>query len=140
MEKSVFIGSYDKTDMLIFVAKILTLMGKKVILVDTTILKKSRYVVPTMVNEKQYITTYEGIDVAIGFENFEAIKKYQTEKDWTFDRSDDYILEHSKHWISISKEYEKECKELNIWFVDTSFDREEVLNHTLESIEEMIIK
>ena len=79
MEKSVFIGSYDKTDMLIFVAKILTLMGKKVILVDTTILKKSRYVVPTMVNEKQYITTYEDIDVAIGFENFEAIKKYQTE-------------------------------------------------------------
>lgn len=77
MKKYVFIGAYDKTDMLIYVAKILTLLGKKVILIDTTVLKKSRYVVPTMVNEKQYITTYEDIDVAIGFENFDAIRKYE---------------------------------------------------------------
>ncbi len=77
MKKIVFIGSYDKTDMLIYVAKILTLMGKKVIFIDTTLLKKSRYIVPTMVQEKKYITTYEDIDVAIGFENFEAIEQYQ---------------------------------------------------------------
>lgn len=77
MKKHVFIGAYDKTDMLIYVAKILTLMGKKVILIDTTLLKKSRYVVPTMLQEKQYITNYEDIDIAIGFENFESIKKYQ---------------------------------------------------------------
>ncbi len=77
MKKYVFVGSYDKTDMLIYAAKILTLMKKKVILIDTTILKKSRYVVPTMLKEKQYITSYEDIDVAIGFENFEAIRKYQ---------------------------------------------------------------
>ena len=77
MKRIVFIGAYDKTDMLLYVAKILTLMGKKVILIDTTILKKSRYIVPTMIQEKQYITTYEDIDVAIGFESFEAIQKYQ---------------------------------------------------------------
>lgn len=77
MKKIVFIGTYDKTDMLLYVAKILTLMGKKVLLIDTTILKKSRYIVPTMIQEKQYVTTYEDIDVAIGFENFEAIQKYQ---------------------------------------------------------------
>ena len=35
MKKIVFIGTYDKTDMLLYVAKILTLMGKKVILIDT---------------------------------------------------------------------------------------------------------
>ena len=79
MKKYVFIGTYDKTDMLIYAAKILTLMDKKVILIDTTLLKKSRYVVPTMVQERQYITNFEGIDVAIGFENFEAIKKYEQE-------------------------------------------------------------
>lgn len=79
MKKYAFIGAYDKTDMLIYVAKILTLMGKKVMLVDTTLLKKSRYIVPTMVQEKQYITTFEDIDIAIGFENFEAISRYQRE-------------------------------------------------------------
>lgn len=73
-------------------------------------------------------------------EHFNEIRKYQTEKDWTYDRSDEHILKHSKLWISKSKEYEKECGELNIWFVDTSFNREEVLNQTLESIEEMMFK
>lgn len=77
MKKNVFIGSYDKTDMLLYVAKILTLLGKKVILIDTTVLKKSRYIVPTMVHEKQYITNFQDIDVAIGFDSFESIAKYQ---------------------------------------------------------------
>lgn len=73
-------------------------------------------------------------------EHFNEIKKYQTKKDWTYYRSDEHLLEHSKRWIAKSIEYEKECKALNIWFVDTSFNREEVLNHTLESIGEMILK
>lgn len=77
MKKYVFIGAYDKTDMLIYIAKILTLMNKKVLIVDTTLLKKSRYIVPAMVQEKQYITNYEEIDFAIGFESFEEIAKYQ---------------------------------------------------------------
>lgn len=80
MKKYVFVGSYDKTDMLLYAAKILTLMNKKVLLIDTTILKKSRYIVPTMINEKQYITSYEGIDVAIGFDSFASIKQYQVQK------------------------------------------------------------
>ena len=77
MKKFVFIGAYDKTDMLLYISKLLTLLGKKVLIVDTTLVKKSRYVIPTMVQEKQYVTTYEDIDIAIGFESFEAIKKYQ---------------------------------------------------------------
>ena len=77
MKKVAFIGAYDKTDMLIYLAKILTLMNKKVLLVDNTTLKKSRYIVPTMIQEKKYITNYEDIDVAIGFESLEEIKKYQ---------------------------------------------------------------
>ena len=77
MKKYVFIGTYDKTDMLIYISKMLTLLDKKVLLVDTTILKKTRYVVPTMIHENKYITNFEGIDIAIGFENLEAIRKYQ---------------------------------------------------------------
>ena len=77
MKKYVFMGAYDKTDMLIYIAKLLTLLNKKVLIVDTTVLKKSRYIVPTMVQEKKYITNYEGIDFAIGFENFETLVQYQ---------------------------------------------------------------
>ncbi len=77
MEKIAFVGSYDKTDMLIYIAKILTVLGKKTILIDTTVLQKSRYIIPAIKPLKQYITTFEKIDVAIGFENFEQIKQSQ---------------------------------------------------------------
>ena len=78
MKKIAFIGSYDKADMIICIAKILTLMKKKVIVIDSTALSKTRYIVPTMQASKQYITTFENVDVAIGFENFEQIKAYNS--------------------------------------------------------------
>lgn len=76
MKKVAFIGSYDKADMIICIAKLLTIMKKKVIVIDATALSKTRYIVPTMQSTKQYITTYENVDVAIGFENFEQIEAY----------------------------------------------------------------
>ena len=36
MDKIAFIGSYDKADMIIYVAKILTFLGKKVLVIDAT--------------------------------------------------------------------------------------------------------
>lgn len=71
-----FIGAYDKTDFMIYVAKALTMLEKKIIIVDSTSIQKARYIVPAINPTKAYVTEYEGIDVAIGFENFEEIKKY----------------------------------------------------------------
>lgn len=86
MEKIAFIGSYDKADLIIYVAKILANMGKKVLVVDTTILQKTRYIVPTMQAPKQYITTFEEVDIAIGFQTFEQIKQYKAmDKDEEFE-------------------------------------------------------
>lgn len=79
MEKVAFVGSYDKTDMLLYMAKILTILNKKVIVIDTTALQKSRYIIPAMKPLKKYITTFQGVDIAIGFENLEDIKQYQKE-------------------------------------------------------------
>ncbi len=76
MRKIGFIGAYDKTDLIINVAKILTTTTKKVLIVDATILQKSRYIVPVINPTKMYVTEYEDIDVAIGFSNFDDIKKY----------------------------------------------------------------
>lgn len=76
MKKIGFIGAFEKTDMIIYTAKILTEVGKKVLVVDTTILQKARYIVPTISPTKTYITEYEEIDVAIGFEDFESLNRY----------------------------------------------------------------
>lgn len=86
MKKIGFIGAYDKIDMIIYTAKILTLCDKKVLVVDSTINQKARYIVPTMKQENSYITNYEGIDIAIGFKNYEQMKQYlQVQGDLPYD-------------------------------------------------------
>ena len=76
MVKINFIGEYDKTDYIMYIAKILTEMKKKVIIVDATITQKSKYVIPTVENKNEYITNYSNIDFAIGFTNYNDIKPY----------------------------------------------------------------
>ena len=76
MEKINFIGAYDKTDSIMYIAKILTEMKKKVIIVDATLTQKSKYVIPTVENKNEYITNYYNIDFAIGFTNYNDIKTY----------------------------------------------------------------
>lgn len=93
MEKVAFIGSYDKTDLMIYVAKLLNILGKKVLVVDATALQKTRYIIPKIKAAKQYITTFETIDVAIGFESLEQIKKYkQTSDDEDIEKNFNYDI------------------------------------------------
>lgn len=76
MKRIGFIGAYDKTDMILGIAKILTMANKKVLVLDNTITQKCKYVVPVINPTKSYITTYEDIDVAVGFENMERLRQY----------------------------------------------------------------
>lgn len=76
MKKIGFIGTYDKTDLILYVAKVLAEVNKKVLVIDTTILQKARYIVPCIAPSKCYITEYEKIDVAVGFNNLDEIEKY----------------------------------------------------------------
>ena len=78
MKKIGFIGSYDKIDMIINVAKILTTLDKKILVIDATVNQKAKYVVPTINPTTTYVTEYEQIDVGVGFgfDNVETIQKY----------------------------------------------------------------
>lgn len=77
MKKIAFIGSYDKLDMLIYIGKIMTTLGKRVLIIDGTVIQKSRYTVPTI--EKGvpgYVTDFEGVDVAVGFKELGMLLSY----------------------------------------------------------------
>ena len=76
MKKIGFIGAYDKTDVILSVAKVLTMAKKRVLVMDNTITQKCKYVVPVINPTKSYITTFEDIDVAVGFESFDNLKQY----------------------------------------------------------------
>ncbi len=76
MKKIGFIGAYDKTDLILYVAKILTTLKHKVLIIDSTINQKARYIVPVINPAVKYVTEFEEIDIAVGFENLSDIKKY----------------------------------------------------------------
>lgn len=76
MKKIGFIGAYDKTDVILSIAKVLTMAGKQVLVIDDTITQKCKYVVPVINPTKSYITSYENIDVAVGFESIDNLKQY----------------------------------------------------------------
>ncbi len=76
MKKIGFIGAYDKTDLILSISKVLVKAGKKVLLIDSTILQKAKYIATNILPTVNYITSYEEIDVAIGFKNIKQVKQY----------------------------------------------------------------
>ena len=96
MKKIGFIGAYDKIDLIIYIAKILTVLGKRVLVVDATTNQKARYVIPVINPSKTYVTEYEEIDIAVGFKDIDDIKSYlgisekqEMEYDFIFIDTDD---------------------------------------------------
>ena len=76
MRKIGFVGVYDKTDTLLYTAKILRCLQKRVLVIDSCKMQKARYVVPSIAPTINYVTTFEGFDIAVGFQNINQIKGY----------------------------------------------------------------
>lgn len=64
-----------------------------------------------------YFIGYPKIDSE---EKLNIIRKYDTNKDWTFKKTDEELLTIIKELVNLSKEIEQECIENNIEFIDTS--------------------
>ena len=54
----------------------MTLCEKKVLVVDSTINQKARYVIPAINPTTTYVTEFEEIDFAVGFNNLGQIEQY----------------------------------------------------------------
>lgn len=76
MKKIGFVGAYDKTDFILYVAKFLTEMGNHVLIIDSTITQKAKYVVPVIKPTTTYFTNFENIDVAVGFDSYKKMCEY----------------------------------------------------------------
>lgn len=76
MKNICFIGAFDKLDLILYLSKIIKTLGNKVLIIDATELQKAKYIVPTINPTKSYITRFEDIDIAIGFESYEEIERY----------------------------------------------------------------
>ena len=54
----------------------MTELGQNILVVDSTVNQRAKYVVPAINPTLKYITEFEGIDIAVGFSNIEDIKNY----------------------------------------------------------------
>ena len=76
MKKVGFIGACDKTNLIVYVAKLLEIVGKRVIVVDTTKLQKMKYLVPSISPTKAYVTDFADVDFAVGFSSINDLVDY----------------------------------------------------------------
>ena len=88
MEQIGFVGVNDKKDLLLNVAKVITKLNKSVLIVDSTVMQRLRYVIPRVSSTPTYVSEDDGVDVAVGFMNLMQIANYLGTPNLNYD----YIL------------------------------------------------
>jgi len=61
--------------------------------------------------------------------------KYDTEDSWTYGLPKEYIRKHAEDWYECNEMLKKECPKYGINYIDTSKNREEVLNQIIDKLE-----
>ena len=128
MKKIGFIGAFDKSNFIIYTAKLLEMLNNKVLIVDATSNQKMKYIVPSINPTKCYITDFENMDVAVGFDSWEEIERYLGIEFDTNENGKEKILKNESYdYILIDVDEENKIDLYNIqennqnYFV-TSFD------------------
>ncbi len=117
-----FVGNIDKTELVMYVAKMLSTLGKKTVYIDATTEQKTRYIIPTIgdTNEdNQYVVQHDGVDFAIGFTNMLELKKYFLSKGEDFTEFE-YVLVNTDN-TDMCDEYD--LKNANELFFVSSYDK-----------------
>lgn len=60
--------------------------------------------------------------------------EHDKEEDWTYGLPREYIRKHAEDWYNCNEMLKKECPKYGIKYVDTSKDREQILNKILDEI------
>ena len=113
------IGYMDKYDFAINLAKALYSMEKSVIVVDATLDRKLKFVVPALSNVgRSYITQYNNIDFAVGFDSMHDVENYMSEQGINISLYDCMLID-----IDSPKSYEffrSRGIDKKYFFIDTS--------------------
>lgn len=119
-----FIGNYDKMDLILYVAKIVqSAQNSKVLIIDSFNTQKARCTIPALVNDDKYITTFEEIDIAVGFENQKEIVEYMKENDEDFNTYDYVLIDMNTK--DMCQKFNSENP--NVAFLVVSYDKYDVL-------------
>ena len=95
-----------------------------------------------MLNAVKYFKEDDTVIIFLGYpkltpeEAFKNYRKYEKSTDWTTKRTDKELLEFAKVWTNNSKIFEKDCQKYKIRYIDTSYNREEILKKIISELEE----
>ena len=89
---------------------------------------------------KDYKLFKNSIFICLGYPNItaeEVVKnwrKYDTDLDWTKKKTDEKLIDFANQEINNSKKLKEECEKYCVKFIDTSHDRNKILNELLEYV------
>ena len=88
------VGYVNKSELVINLAKMLSITGKKVLVIDGTLEERLRYTIPAFNNsEEEYLTNFDGVDYALGFDSIDKVKEYICTKTSDADTYDIILLD-----------------------------------------------
>lgn len=75
------LGYVDKYDIIMNLAKTINLVDKSVLVIDATLDRKLKYIIPALDNVgRAYVTQYNNIDFAVGFDSMHDVENYMAEQ------------------------------------------------------------
>lgn len=128
-----FIGCYNKTEIMLYVAKIVKSMGNSVLYIDSVVTQKCRYIIPAIEYTEKYVTTFEEIDIAIGFASKKEIVDYLNENGEDFNNYDYIFLDIDSE--DMIKDFDVVNANSNICII--SYDKQDIMK-TVLLIEEIL--
>ena len=119
---NVIINEESSKNLSLLLSRVINIMNDK----EEPFIIDSAHILPKHIIE--YIDLNKWDIYFVGYPNitkedkFNILRKYDKETDWTKKRTDEELLNTIDKLITLSKQIEQECLELNIPFIDTSKD------------------
>ena len=119
---NVIINEESSKNLSLLLSRVINIMNDK----EEPFIIDSAHILPKHIIE--YIDLNKCDIYYIGYPNitkedkFNILRKYDKETDWSRKRTDEELLNSIDKLITLSKQIEQECLELNIPFIDTSKD------------------
>jgi len=75
------LGYSEKVDLVTSLSKTIQIMGKTILVIDATSDKKYKYIIPSLdIIEKSYVTQFDNVDYAVGFDSMNDVENYMLEQ------------------------------------------------------------
>ena len=131
---NVIINEESSKNLSLLLSRVINIMNDK----EEPFIIDSAHILPKHIMEYMDLNKWD--IYFIGYPNitkedkFNILRKYDKETDWTRKRTDEELLNTIDKLITLSKQIEQECLELNIPFIDTSKDLIKDIDNYLSKI------